>query len=135
MFPIVEYAEETQGKEVGKIGRSFTFDYKTNRFEVIEGVVSETSKIKAIEQWIELFIRVEMNKYKIYSSNFGTNLSDLLGYRLPRGYQVSEIIRRINEGIINNCPDIVKVSDWNFDNGTFTFIVTTSTGEEVVING
>ena len=43
-------------------------------------------------------------------------------------------MRRINEGILTKCPDVRSVSDWDFDKGTFSFKVTTNTGEEVVIS-
>ena len=117
-----------------EIGRSLKFDYETREFVFIDGKNVEPSKIDAIKQWIELYIRTEINKYVIYTENFGVDLNDLVGYRLPRGYQVSEIMRRINTGILTQCPNVVRVSDWNFDKGTFSFTVTTNTGEEVVIS-
>lgn len=119
----------------GTIGRSLKFDYEKNEFVIEDGKNVEPSKIDAIKQWIELFIRTEVEKYKIYTPAFGVDLRDLIGYRLPRGYQVAEIMRRINEGILTKCPDVVSVSDWNFDKGTFSFTVKTNTGEEVVISG
>ena len=42
-------------------------------------------------------------------------------------------MRRINVGILEQCPNVVRVSDWNFDKGTFSFTVKTNTGEEVTI--
>ena len=99
-----------------------------------EGKLVEPTKIDAIKQWIELYIRTEINKYAIYTDSFGIDTRGLLGYRLPRGYQVAEIMRRINEGILTKCPDVKSVSDWDFDKGTFSFKVTTNTGEEVVIS-
>ncbi len=119
----------------GTIGRSLKFDYETNQFVIEDGANVEPSKIDAIKQWIELFIRTEVDKYKVYTSSFGVDLRDLVGYRLPRGYQVAEIMRRINEGILTKCPDVESVSEWSFDKGTFSFTVTTNTGEEVVIYG
>ena len=116
------------------LGRSLKFDYETNSFVIINGKNVEPSKIDAIKQWIELYIRTEINKYVIYTDEFGVDLNGLVGYRLPRGLQVAEIMRRINNGILSKCPNVTKVSDWNFDKGHFTFTVTTNTGEEVVIN-
>lgn len=118
----------------GTIGRSIKFDYDKKEFIVDEGKLVEPTKIDAIKQWIELYIRTEINKYAIYSDSFGIDTRGLLGYRLPRGYQVAEIMRRINEGILTKCPDVKSVSDWDFDKGTFSFKVTTNTGEEVVIS-
>ena len=119
----------------GTIGRSLKFDYEKKEFVIEDGKNVEPGKIDAIKQWIELFIRTEVEKYKIYTPSFGVDLRDLIGYRLPRGYQVAEIMRRVNEGILTKCPDVVSVSDWNFDKGTFSFTVKTNTGEEVVIYG
>lgn len=132
----VNTIDETQDTaEDGTIGRSIKFDYDKNKFVLDEGKLVEPSKIDSIKQWIELYIRTEINKYAIYTEGFGIDTRGLLGYRLPRGYQVAEIMRRINEGILTKCPDIKSVSDWDFDKGTFSFKVTTNTGEEVLIYG
>ena len=122
------------GQRQGTIGRSIAFDYEKNEFVVNDGKLVEPGKIDAIKQWIELYIRIEINKYAIYTESFGVDTRGLMGYRLPRGYQVAEIMRRINEGILTQCPDVVSVSNWDFNKGTFSFTVKTNTGEEVVIN-
>ena len=130
----VNTVDDTQDITTGTIGRSIKFDYDKKEFVVNEGKLVEPSKIDSIKQWIELYIRTEINKYAIYTDSFGIDTRGLLGYRLPRGYQVAEIMRRINEGILTKCPDVRSVSDWDFDKGTFSFKVTTNTGEEVVIS-
>lgn len=130
-----EIDTSSDGKKQGTIGRSVAFDYKKNVFVVNDGKLVEPSKIDAIKQWIELYIRTEISKYAIYTESFGVDTRGLIGYRLPRGYQVAEIMRRINEGILTQCPDIISVSTWDFDKGTFSFTVKTNTGEEVVISG
>ena len=130
----VNTVDDTQDITTGTIGRSIKFDYDKKEFIVDEGKLVEPSKIDSIKQWIELYIRTEINKYAVYTDSFGIDTRGLLGYRLPRGYQVAEIMRRINEGILTKCPDVRSVSDWDFDKGTFSFKVTTNTGEEVVIS-
>lgn len=125
--------DTNQTTQAEMIGRSIKFNYQKKCFEVVDGKLIEPSKIDAIKQWIELFIRTEVGKYGVYNDEFGVNLKDLVSYRLPRGYQISEIMRRINVGILEQCPNVVRVSDWNFDKGTFSFTVKTNTGEEVVI--
>ena len=130
----VNTVDDTQDITAGTIGRSIKFNYDKKEFIVDEGKLVEPSKIDSIKQWIELYIRTEINKYAIYTDSFGIDTRGLLGYRLPRGYQVAEIMRRINEGILTKCPDVRSVSDWDFDKGTFSFKVTTNTGEEVVIS-
>ena len=130
----INTVDDTQDITAGTIGRSIKFDYDKKEFIVDEGKLVEPSKIDSIKQWIELYIRTEINKYAVYTDSFGIDTRGLLGYRLPRGYQVAEIMRRINEGILTKCPDVKSVSDWDFDKGTFSFKVTTNTGEEVVIS-
>lgn len=130
----VNTVDDTQDITAGTIGRSIKFDYDKKEFIVDEGKLVEPSKIDSIKQWIELYIRTEIKKYAVYTDSFGIDTRGLLGYRLPRGYQVAEIMRRINEGILTKCPDVRSVSDWDFDKGTFSFKVTTNTGEEVVIS-
>ena len=132
----VNTVDDTQDTiTVGTIGRSIKFDYEKKEFVLTEGKLVEPTKIESIKQWIELYIRTEIKKYAIYTDTFGIDTRGLLGYRLPRGYQVAEIMRRINEGILTKCPDVASVSNWDFDKGTFSFTVTTTTGEEVVISG
>ena len=105
------------------------FDYKTNSFDPNEF----TDELTELKQWIELLIRTEKDKYKIYNENFGMDFSDLIGYRLPRSVVVSEIIRRLKRTIVNGCDHVTDCRDFQFDNGTFKFTVITDLGEEVVI--
>ena len=117
------------------IGRSFDFDFAEGRFIFSDGKVVEASKAKSIENWIELYIRTDILKYKVYNENFGVDLKDLVSYRLPRGYQVSEIERRITEGILSNCPCAKSVKNWAFDRGHFKFTVVLDDESEVNIYG
>lgn len=131
IFPQTSYDIETVTQDTNTGERSILFDYKTNQFVMKNGNVKETSRVDAVKQWIELFIRVELGKYAIYSNNFGLDLSNLVGYRLPRSVQVSEIIRRLHEGIVNGCKHVTSCQDFSFNKGHFTFTVITDLGEEV----
>lgn len=62
------------------------------------------------------------------------DFSDIVGYRLPRSVQVSEIIRRLKRTIINGADHVQDVRDFSFDNGTFTFTIVTDFGEDVIIH-
>lgn len=109
--------------------KNIKFDYETNTF--IPDM--ETDNVNDVKQWVELYIKVELNKYKIYDENFGMDFSDIVGYRLPRSVQVSEIIRRLKRGIINGCDNVTDVRDFKFDKGKFTFTLITDLGEEVLL--
>lgn len=110
--------------------KSVKFNYNTNTFEVDEF----PSEVEQVKQWVELLIKVEKDKYKIYDDNFGMDFSDIVGYRLPRSVQVSEIIRRLKRTIINGCDHVTDVRDFTFDKGTFTFTLITDLGEEVILH-
>lgn len=142
MFPSdVDFSEikiatvdENKGETVVKsVGRSFLFDFNNKQFVLLDGAIQECTHTEAICQWIKLYINTEMGKYKIYSDDYGVNTAGLIGYRLPRSFIVSEIKRRISEGIIKFCPLVEEVTDWNFDKGTFEFKVKTTLGEELTI--
>ena len=110
--------------------KSVKFNYNTNKFEV-DDLPTEVDQVK---QWVELLIKVEKDKYKIYDENFGMDFSDIVGYRLPRSVQVSEIIRRLKRTIINGCDHVTDVRDFTFNKGTFTFTLITDLGEEVILH-
>lgn len=135
MFPVVQVEvphkidTTEQGGDI-----DIEFNFEKNEFVLVDGQPKEIDGVKAVQQWIELFIRVEKDRYKIYSDKFGCDFSDLAGYRLPRSYQVSEIIRRLDEGIKNNCPHVTNVYDWDFNNGTFSFTVDTDFNQTVEFN-
>lgn len=110
--------------------KSIKFNYDTNTF-IVDDLPTEVEQIK---QWVELLIKVEKDKYKIYNENFGMDFSDIVGYRLPRSVQVSEIIRRLKRTILNGCDHVTDVRDFTFDKGTFTFTIITDLGEEVILH-
>lgn len=111
--------------------KCINFNYDTNSFEPNEF----TDELTELKNWIELLIRTEKDKYKIYDENFGMSFDDIVGYRLPRSVQVSEIIRRLKRTIVNGADHVTDVRDFQFDNGLFTFTVITDLAEkEVVIN-
>lgn len=109
--------------------KGIKFNYETNSFDP-DNLTDEVTELK---QWVELLIKVEKDKYKIYDENFGMDFSDIVGYRLPRSVQVSEIIRRLKRTIINGCDHVSDVKDFTFDKGTFTFTLVTDLPESEVI--
>lgn len=128
-----ETAETATDTGAETLGKSLLFDYAKKEFVFVDGTNAIPNDTDAIAQWIKLFILTELNKYAIYSDSFGLYLGDLVGYRLPRSYQVAEIERRLTEGILTKCPTVRSVQNWNFDAGHFSFTVKTDKGEELVI--
>lgn len=132
IFPQLDYNVENVISDTIESGeRSLLFDYETNSFVVKNGNVQGSNYTEAIVNWIELFIRVELNKFDIYDDNFGLDLSNLVGYRLPRSVQVAEIIRRIHDGVLQGCKHVTEVQDFSFNNGVFSFTVVTDLGDKL----
>lgn len=68
----------------------------------------------ALYQAIYLILNVERYAYPIYSRNYGSELSDLIGK--PKPYAMSEIKRRITEALIQD-DRITGVNNWAFKAG------------------
>lgn len=106
MFPVFDFDTTIKAEEKEQdvnIGKSFVFDFKSKRFNVIAGKVKETTEEEAIRQWIELLLRTSIDKYKVYEgTGFGTNIEKLVGYKSMRGFVESEMKREISEKIIMN---------------------------------
>lgn len=109
--------------------KSIKFNYDNNTFDPD----TWPTEVEQIKQWVELLIRTEKDKYKIYNENFGMDFSDIIGYRLPRSVQVSEIIRRLKRTIVNGCDHVIDARDFTFDNGTFTFTLVLDLDEKEVV--
>ena len=68
----------------------------------------------AVLQAVYLILNVERYAYPIYSRNYGSELSDLIGK--PKDYAMSEINRRITEALMQD-DRITSLSDWEFETG------------------
>ena len=84
----------------------------------------------AVLQAVYLILNVERYAYPIYSRNYGSELSDLIGK--PKDYAMSEIKRRITEALMQD-DRITSLSDWDFETGLNSvraiFVVHTIYGE------
>lgn len=68
----------------------------------------------AVLQAVYLILNVERYAYPIYSRNYGSELSDLIGK--PRDYAMSEMKRRITEALLQD-DRITGLSGWEFEPG------------------
>ena len=82
----------------------------------IEGqrVAGMTDKREALRQAVYLILNVERYAYPIYSRNYGSELSDLIGK--PKDYAMSEIKRRITEALLQD-DRITSLDGWEFETG------------------
>ena len=89
-----------------------------------------TDERDAVLQAVYLILNVERYAYPIYSRNYGSELSDLIGK--PKDYAMSEIKRRITEALMQD-DRITSLSDWEFETGRksvrVSFVVHTIFGD------
>lgn len=71
-----------------------------------------TDEQEAVLQAVYLILNVERYAFPIYSRNYGSELSDLIGQ--PKDYAMSEIKRRITEALLQD-DRITGVEDWIFE--------------------
>lgn len=88
----------------------FTHKLDINR----QRVSGMTDKREALYQAIYLILNVERYAYPIYSRNYGSELSDLIGK--PKDYAMSELKRRITEALLQD-DRITGLSGWEFEPG------------------
>ena len=84
----------------------------------------------ALLQAVYLILNVERYAYPIYSRNYGSELSNLIGK--PKDYAMSELKRQITEALLQD-DRITGLSDWEFETGrksvTARFVIHTIYGD------
>ena len=99
---LLDFEEDTQP------GLTYALDMAQGR---VRGKVDDR---EAMAQAIYLILQVERYAYPIYSRNYGSELSDLIGK--PKDYAMSEMKRRITEALLQD-DRITSLSDWEFEPG------------------
>lgn len=117
MFPdntLKEQIENFKNSEANisrELGKTTSLDFDKKSILLSNGTPKLITDIEAIEQWIILFVTTPRDVYKIYEgTDFGTNWRHLLGRKRLNnsGYEESELIRQITEGLPLN-PAIESV--------------------------
>ncbi|MGL4672616.1 DUF2634 domain-containing protein [Cetobacterium sp.] len=122
--------------KVEKAGtKEILFDFKAKRVVLKDGKVVFADKIKQVQQWIELLIKTETDKYRVYDeTDFGmTNLYALRGHSLFESpFFLMELEREIKEKIENkdDVSSVTNIStEYNFNQLLITITVELTTGE------
>ena len=89
-------------------GRTWYIDKASNRIR------GECNDWLAVRQAVEIILNVERYAFPIYSRNYGSELSDLIGK--PKDYAMSEIKRRITEALLQD-DRITSLDGWEFETG------------------
>lgn len=118
--------------------REYAYDFKTNDFIIDPSTndIKVVTGLKALEVWIYKAILTDRFEYPIYSWDYGTELTDLIGQKFSKGLTESEAFRFIKEALMIN-PYINDVNNLGivFDGDTVTIkILVTSVYGEVKID-
>ena len=125
-FPFISVDEtiETMSSELPLL-KEFEIDFKTGNpiienkgFKLLEGN-------EALRVWIYKALKVDRFQYEIYSWNFGSEISDLMGKGYTPALTQSEIKRYIEEALSTN-PYIeeVKIEETSFKDNTLSVKLT-----------
>ena len=125
-FPFISVDEtiETTSSELPLL-KEFAIDFKTGNpiienkgFKLLEGN-------EALRVWIHRALKIDRFRYEIYSWNFGSEISDLMGKEYTPALTQSEIKRYIEEALSTN-PYIkeVKVQETSFKDNTLSVKLT-----------
>ena len=83
-------------------------DEKTKEYVIVEGD-------EALKVWIYKTIKIARYRYPIFSTDYGTELEELVGDKYTKGYTESEAIRYIREALsVNEYIKNINIIDSNF---------------------
>jgi len=103
--------------------REYAYNFDTNDF-IVDPMTNDlvvVTGIDALEVWIYKAILTDRFEYPIYSWDYGTELTDLVGQKFSKGLTESEAFRYIKEALMIN-PYINDVDNLGvtFDGDTVT---------------
>lgn len=102
-------------------------DEKTKEYVIVEG-------IEALKVWIYKTVKIARYRYPIYSTDYGTEIEELIGQKYTKGYTESEATRYIKEALsINNYIKNINIVSASFENDILTAHINVDTiyNEEV----
>ena len=106
-------------------------DEKTKDYVIVEGD-------EALKVWIYKTIKIARYRYPIFSTDYGTELEELVGDKYTKGYTESEAIRYIREALsVNEYIKNINIIDSNFSEDNLKLRINVDTvyneGVELVV--
>lgn len=113
-----------QPRDPREMGVTFLFDWDNHRYYMESGSPVEVTGDQAVQAWLQQVLRTKQRRYAIYPVDFGALLQDLIGYKAPNGFLLSELRRQLLDSA-EYCAAIQTIGtlDWNTD-GTITGDIT-----------
>lgn len=119
IFPeITDENEESLEEKKDKGTKEILFDFEKKRVKIIDGKVVLGTEVEQVQQWIELLLKTEGKKFKVYvGTKFGmTDLYSLIGHNyLSNPYGLSELTRELKEKIEmkKEVKEVINISTEN----------------------
>ena len=117
MFPEINVnIEEIATPSRENLGKVFLFDFKTGRHVIRDGKPVECTEVQAVQQWIELLLKTQFEKYPIYKETyFGLSTDEIIGHKSNPLIIVQAILEEeIKEKCINHVL-IKSITNFNVE--------------------
>lgn len=118
-------------RDEGELGLALVFDWDENHFVMEDGSPVMVTKTEAAKEWINLVVRTRQGRYPIYAVDFGGDAMDIIGKKLPKGFNLSEFKRKMIESIKYN-PGIDDAEGFTYDGEYIRFTCLLADGTKEV---
>lgn len=125
-----EEQEEYQAIPEYQIMTGFYFDWNAGQHAMPNGTPEEVTGEEAVKAWIRQCVHTRRGKYPAYPADYGTTLIDSIGKRIPKGYELAEFRREMEESA-KYCPAIASISDVYYDGKEIQMTVSLREGGEI----
>lgn len=124
LFDRTETADaQTADVSDSAVGVNFLFDYDAKAYVMEAGSPVQVTGRQAVQAWLNYVVRTARGRYDIHPTDFGARLQDMVGLKAPRGFDLSEFNRQIQDSI-RYLPAIQSVSRPTYDGGSIQCTVT-----------
>lgn len=96
--------------------KSFSFDFSSEDFNVVDGKLTEINNLDALKMWIDKVLKTDKFKFRIYdSTDYGiTDMKELITSDYPLPFIQAEIEREVKETLLKN-SNIKSVQNFEFE--------------------
>lgn len=111
LLKLLEEEQQMGNNENLPLFKEMAIDFETGEILTKDGEIVILEGKEALNIWIWKALKTERNRFKAYSSNFGTDIYKEIGYVYDRTIKEQLIINEIIESLLVN-PYILNVYDF-----------------------
>lgn len=90
-------AEDAVTGSESAVKASLNFDWDSGAYAISRGSPAKITGLEAVKGWLQLVLRTPRGRYAVYPAGFGASLYQLIGKKLPRGAELAELRRQLQE--------------------------------------